>query len=38
MGTVKRANVNLSDLMNDASQFADNRATAYNILTGNGGA
>jgi hypothetical protein len=36
---IKRTNwARLSDLMNDASQFADNRATAYNILTGGGGA
>jgi len=35
-GTIKRANVKLSDLMNDAS-WTNNRQTYYNILTGNGG-
>ena len=35
---IKRANTKLSDLMNDASQFAGNRQTFYNILTGSGGA
>ncbi len=38
MGTVKRANLNLTDLMNDASSFAQDRQTMYNITTGNGGA
>ena len=38
MGRVKRANLNLSDLMNDASSFAQDRQTYYNILTGGGGA
>ncbi len=38
MGRVKRSNLNLSDLMNDASSFAQDRQTYYNILTGGGGA
>lgn len=39
LGTVKRANQSkLSDLLNDASQFAGNRQAFYNILTGSGGA
>ncbi len=34
MGTIKRANVKLSDLLNDASQFAGNRQSYYNINSG----
>lgn len=36
VATIKRANVQLFDLMNDASWSADRR-TVYNILTGSGG-
>ncbi len=34
LGTIKRANVKLSDLLNDASQFAGNRQSYYNINSG----
>lgn len=38
-GVVKRSTQGkLSDISNDADMFAGNRSTAYNILTGNGGA
>lgn len=34
MGVIKRANTKLSDLMNDALSFTQDRNTFYNILTG----
>jgi hypothetical protein len=38
-GVVKRATQGkLTDVLNDAQQFAENRATYYNVLTGSGGA
>lgn len=38
LGTIKRANLKLSDLMNDASSWTQDRQTFYNILSGSGGA
>lgn len=36
-GVIKRANLKMSDLMNDVN-WTGNRATVYNVLTGQGGA
>jgi len=37
LGTFKRSNVQMSDLMNDAYMFTYGRRTLYNINTGSGG-
>lgn len=37
LGTFKRSNTTLSDLMNDAYVFSQGRGTLYNIQTGSGG-
>lgn len=37
VGTIKRANLTLSDLMSDASMFTSGRSTIFNIQTGSGG-